>query len=166
MGPDPRPEGRGLFDCAIYAIPVSEIVLDKGAHRRPFRPKRPQNALRPSGPRQGGARHSNPRQAAGNARSRYESYMSMARDAASRGDTIEAENLYQQPSSISELCVSNRISWAKNPIELQMHARRGCLCRNSAPARLPSSQGEAEGPAGRSEEEREALVRECPAQLL
>ena len=51
MGPDPRPEGRGLFDCATCAIPVSEIVLDKGAHRRPFRPKRPQNALRPSGPR-------------------------------------------------------------------------------------------------------------------
>jgi hypothetical protein len=35
------------------------------------------------------------RQAAGNARGKYESYVNLARDAASRGDPIEAENLYQ-----------------------------------------------------------------------
>jgi hypothetical protein len=35
------------------------------------------------------------RQTAANARSKYESHVTMARDAASRGDTIEAENLYQ-----------------------------------------------------------------------
>ena len=69
--------------------------MDQGPGRRPFRPKRPQNAQRPSPPRQGGSRHGSPRQAAANARSRYESYVTMARDAALRGDTIEAENLYQ-----------------------------------------------------------------------
>lgn len=69
--------------------------MDQGPRRRPFRPKRPQNGLRPSAPRQGGSRHGNPRQGAANARSRYESYINMARDAASRGDTIEAENPYQ-----------------------------------------------------------------------
>jgi Domain of unknown function (DUF4167) len=72
----------------------SENVLDQ-ARRRSFRPNRPQNAPRPSRTRQGGARHGNPRQAGGNARSKYESYVAMARDAASRGDTIEAENFYQ-----------------------------------------------------------------------
>ena len=67
--------------------------MDQGPRGRPFRPKRPQNAQRP--PRQAGSRHGNPRQTAANARSRYESYITMARDAAARGDTIEAENLYQ-----------------------------------------------------------------------
>jgi hypothetical protein len=74
---------------------TSENVLDQGPRRKQFRPNRPQNAQRPSSPRQGGSRHGNPRQMAANARSRYESYITMARDAASRGDTIEAENLYQ-----------------------------------------------------------------------
>jgi hypothetical protein len=54
-----------------------------------------QNSPRPSAPRQGGAGHSNPRQAAANARGRYENNITRARDAASRGDTVEAENLYQ-----------------------------------------------------------------------
>ena len=95
MGPDPPPK-VGAFSIVPHARSrLSEIVLDKGAHRRPFRPNRPHNASRPTGPPQRGARHGNPRQTTGNARSRYESYMSMARDAASRGDTIEAENLYQ-----------------------------------------------------------------------
>jgi hypothetical protein len=82
--------GRGSATPAL-----SETTLDQGPRRRPFRPKRPQNAQRPSPTRQGGFRHGNPRQTAANARSRYESYITMARDATSRGDTIEAENLYQ-----------------------------------------------------------------------
>jgi Domain of unknown function (DUF4167) len=69
--------------------------LDQGPRRRPFRPKRPQNDSRPSAPKRSGSSHGKPRQVAANARSRYESYVTMARDAASRGDTIEAENLYQ-----------------------------------------------------------------------
>ena len=67
--------------------------MDQGG--KPFRPKRTQNAPRQSRPRQHGAGHANPRQAAGNARGKYESYVNLARDAASRGDPIEAENLYQ-----------------------------------------------------------------------
>jgi hypothetical protein len=74
-------------------ITASEKDLDQGG--RPFRPKRTGNAPRPSRPRQHGARHGTPRQANGNARNKYESYVAMARDAASRGDAIEAENLYQ-----------------------------------------------------------------------
>jgi hypothetical protein len=67
--------------------------LDQSPRRRPFRPNGQQNGARP---RPGGQRPgNNPRQAAANANSRYESYVRMARDAASRGDTIEAENLYQ-----------------------------------------------------------------------
>jgi hypothetical protein len=67
--------------------------LHQGPGRRPFRPQRQQNASRPS---RGGSRPgTNPRQGAANARSRYESYMAMAQDAAKRGDIIEAENLYQ-----------------------------------------------------------------------
>ena len=37
----------------------------------------------------------NPRQLANNARNNYERYTSLAKDAARRGETIEAENLYQ-----------------------------------------------------------------------
>jgi len=77
--------------------------LDKGAHRRPFGPKRPQNVSRPSGPRQGGARHGNPRQAAANARSRYQNYMSMARDAASRGDSIRSTTRHVPPARITQV---------------------------------------------------------------
>ena len=69
--------------------------MDQGPRGRLFRPKRLQHSPRPSAPRQGGARHINPRQAAASARSKYENYITRARDAASRGDTIEAENLYQ-----------------------------------------------------------------------
>jgi len=46
---------------------------------------------RPSGIRPSG----NPRHAAANARNNYERYTAMAKDAARRGDTIEAENLHQ-----------------------------------------------------------------------
>jgi len=37
----------------------------------------------------------NPRQAIANARNNYERYTNLAKDAARRGETIEAENLYQ-----------------------------------------------------------------------
>jgi Domain of unknown function (DUF4167) len=69
--------------------------LDQGPRRRPFRPQRNQNQQgrppRPSGIRPPG----NPRQAAANARSNYERYTTLAKDAARRGETIEAENLFQ-----------------------------------------------------------------------
>jgi Domain of unknown function (DUF4167) len=44
------------------------------------------SGIRPSG---------NPRHAAANARNKYERYTTLAKDAARRGETIEAENLYQ-----------------------------------------------------------------------
>ncbi|HST11503.1 MAG TPA: DUF4167 domain-containing protein [Terriglobales bacterium] len=66
--------------------------MDQGG--KPFRPKRTQNAPRRSRPRSM-APGMPTRQAAGNARGKYESYVNLARDAASRGDPIEAENLYQ-----------------------------------------------------------------------
>jgi hypothetical protein len=70
-------------------------ALNKGRDRKSFGPKRPQNARHSSPTGQAGARQGKPRHAIGNARSRYERYLTMARDAASRGDTVEAENLYQ-----------------------------------------------------------------------
>jgi hypothetical protein len=52
--------------------------------QRPPAP-RPQNIRPPA----------NPRHAQANARSNFERYTDLAREAARRGDTIEAENLYQ-----------------------------------------------------------------------
>jgi len=69
--------------------------LNQGRGKRPHRPQRQQNVARLSRHTRRPSKPGNPRQAAANARSRYESYITMARDAASRGDTIEAENLYQ-----------------------------------------------------------------------
>lgn len=46
---------------------------------------------RPSGVRPS----ANPRQAGANARHNYERYTNLAKDAARRGETIEAENFYQ-----------------------------------------------------------------------
>jgi hypothetical protein len=70
--------------------------VDQGPRRRPFRPHRNQNQQgkppqRPPGIRPAG----NPRHAAANARSNYERYTTLAKDAVRRGETIEAENLYQ-----------------------------------------------------------------------
>jgi hypothetical protein len=68
--------------------------LDQGPRRRPFRPQRQQGQQgqrRPQGIRPAG----NPRQALANARNNYERYTNLAKDAARRGETIEAENLYQ-----------------------------------------------------------------------
>jgi hypothetical protein len=73
----------------------SETALDQGPRRRPFRPQRNQNQQgkpqRPAGIRPPG----NPRQATANARNNFERYTTMAKDAVRRGDTVEAENLYQ-----------------------------------------------------------------------
>jgi hypothetical protein len=71
--------------------------LDQRHHKRPFRPLRKHGQHpstvrpRPQGIRQIG----NPRQLEANARNNYERYTSLAKDAARRGETIEAENLYQ-----------------------------------------------------------------------
>jgi hypothetical protein len=70
--------------------------LDQGPRRRPFRPQRNQNQQRQANPRPAGIRPpGNPRQAVANARNNYERYTTMAKDAARRGEVIEAENLYQ-----------------------------------------------------------------------
>jgi hypothetical protein len=70
--------------------------LDQGPRRRPFRPQRNQNQQRPAHQRPSGIRPpGNPSQAAANARNNYERYTNLAKDAARRGDVIEAENLYQ-----------------------------------------------------------------------
>jgi len=70
--------------------------VDQGPRRRPFRPQRkpnqqPVNRPRPQGVRPPG----NPHRADANARSNYERYTTLAKDAARRGETIEAENLFQ-----------------------------------------------------------------------
>ena len=69
--------------------------MDQGPRRRPFRPQRNQNRQgkpRPPGVRPPG---NNPRQGAANARTNYERYTTLAKDAVRRGEIIEAENLYQ-----------------------------------------------------------------------
>jgi Domain of unknown function (DUF4167) len=91
----------------IYNEPVaqpplkSEIVLDQGPPRKPFRPTRSYNrtqpqSYRPANQRPPGIRPpGNVRNGIQNARNNYERYTTMAKDAARRGDVIEAENCYQ-----------------------------------------------------------------------
>ena len=80
---------------------TSEIILDQGPRRKVFRPNRGNGAPRPQGQRPtfqrpvgsrlpGLERHSTQ-----NARNNYERYTTMAKDAARRGDVVEAENYYQ-----------------------------------------------------------------------
>jgi hypothetical protein len=70
--------------------------LDQGPRRRPFRPQHTQNQHSPGRTRPQGIRPTgNPRQAAANARNNSERYTTLAKDAARRGQSIEAENLYQ-----------------------------------------------------------------------
>ena len=73
----------------------SETAVDQGPRRRPFRPLRNQSQQgkpqRPAGIRPPGSPHQN----AANARSNYERYTTLAKDAARRGEIIEAENFYQ-----------------------------------------------------------------------
>lgn len=70
--------------------------MDQGPRRRPFRPQHTKNQqswdrTRPQGIRPTG----NPRQAIANARNNHERYTTLAKDAARRGEIIEAENFYQ-----------------------------------------------------------------------
>ena len=70
--------------------------MDQGPRRTPFRPIRSNSGSRPWGPRPANQRPSGPvRHLAVNARNNYERYTTMAKDAARRGDVIEAENYYQ-----------------------------------------------------------------------
>jgi hypothetical protein len=67
----------------------------------PYRPHRSNNGSRPQGHRPTNQRPpgirppSDGRHASQNARNNYERYTTMAKDAARRGDDIEAENCYQ-----------------------------------------------------------------------
>ena len=89
-----RPQLRPPFS-------TSEIALDQGPRRQQFRSNRNNGGQRPHGHRPvqqrppgirapGEGRHS-----AQNARNNYERYTTMAKDAARRGDVVEAENYYQ-----------------------------------------------------------------------
>ena len=70
--------------------------MDQSPRRRPFRPQRKPNQQLRSGPHpQGNRQAGNTRRASANARNNYERYTNLAKDAVRRGDTIEAENLYQ-----------------------------------------------------------------------
>ena len=75
--------------------------MDQSPRRQHYRANRGNNGARPQGHRPPNQRPSgirppgDRRQAAGNARNNYERYTTMAKDAARRGDVVEAENLYQ-----------------------------------------------------------------------
>ena len=75
--------------------------MDQGPRRAPFRSNRSNNGSRPQGPRPAYQRPpgirppSDGRHTSQNARNNYERYTTMAKDAARRGDVIEAENYYQ-----------------------------------------------------------------------
>jgi hypothetical protein len=91
---------RVYISTALLRGPTtSEIALVPC--RKPFRPHRSNNAPRLQGPRPANQRSygirspGNPRHAAQNARNNYERYITMAKDAARRGEVIEAENFYQ-----------------------------------------------------------------------
>jgi Domain of unknown function (DUF4167) len=92
------------FTCpsrSCAASTTSEMVLDRSPGRKPFRPLRSNSASRPHGPRSANHRPpgirppGDPRHAVQNARNNYERYTTMAKDAARRGEVIEAENFYQ-----------------------------------------------------------------------
>jgi len=93
---------RVYISTALLRGPTTlEIALDQGPRRKPFRPHRSNSASRPQGPRSANHRPpgirppGNPRHAVQNARNNYERYTTMAKDAARRGEVIEAENFYQ-----------------------------------------------------------------------
>jgi len=78
-----------------------EIALDEGPRRQPFRSNRGSIGPRPQGHRPVQQRPpgirppSDGRHTAQNAHNNYERYTAMAKDAARRGDVVEAENCYQ-----------------------------------------------------------------------
>ena len=75
--------------------------MDQGPRRQPFRSNRGNGSPRPQGQRPPHQRPpgirppSTGRHSAQNARNNYERYTTMAKDAARRGDVVEAENCYQ-----------------------------------------------------------------------
>ena len=75
--------------------------MDQGPRRQQHRSNGGNNGSRPQGQRRPNQRPAgirppgDGRHAAQNARSNYERYTIMAKDAARRGDVIEAENCYQ-----------------------------------------------------------------------
>ena len=76
--------------------------MDQGPRRKPFHSNRGSHhaarsqGARPSHQRPPGIRPpGDGRSARGNARNNYERYTTMAKDAARRGEVIEAENFYQ-----------------------------------------------------------------------
>jgi Domain of unknown function (DUF4167) len=79
----------------------SEIALDQGPRRQQFRTNRSHNGSRPQFHRSANQRPpgirppGEGRHAAQNARNNYERYTTMAKDAARRGDGVQAENFYQ-----------------------------------------------------------------------
>jgi Domain of unknown function (DUF4167) len=97
-----REDARLHIDRVCCSAPYSsEIVLEQGPPRKPFRPNRSYNRSRPQGNRPPNQRPpgihplGNVRHAVQNARQNYERYTNMAKDAARRGDAVEAENCYQ-----------------------------------------------------------------------
>jgi hypothetical protein len=80
---------------------IMEIALDQGPRRQPFRSNRGSGGPRPQGHRPANQRPpgirppSDGHHTAQNARNNYERYTTMAKDAARRGDIVEAENCYQ-----------------------------------------------------------------------
>ena len=75
--------------------------MDQRSRKKPFRknrnstPSRPQIHRLPDERSPGIYARRNPRHVAGNARNNYDRFTTMAKDAARRGDVIEAENFYQ-----------------------------------------------------------------------
>jgi hypothetical protein len=90
------PPFRPRFDLIVM-----EIALDQGPRRHPFRSNRGSGGPRPQGHRPVQQRPpgirppSDGRHTTQNARNNYERYTTMAKDAARRGDVVEAENCYQ-----------------------------------------------------------------------
>ena len=77
-----------------------EIVVDQGPRRRPFRPQR-KPGQQPNRPRPQGVRPpGNPHRAAANARSNYERYTALAKDAARLARQSKRRTASSMPSTI------------------------------------------------------------------
>jgi Domain of unknown function (DUF4167) len=76
---------------------MPENALGQSPRRRPYRPQRSQShqSAKATSEPQGIRQFGNPRQLAANARNNYERYSTLVKEAARRGETVEAENLYQ-----------------------------------------------------------------------
>ena len=69
--------------------------MDQSSRRRPFTRQHSRDQQRTGSQHPPGIRGNNPRHSAANARNNYERYTTLAKDAARRGEVIEAENFYQ-----------------------------------------------------------------------